>query len=257
MTNNNSVLFVTAFKDIGRGSWGNYFQRSQSKYIENFDNLAKLPIRLICFCEKDVEAILHQQCRFYNTHPYEPHGTFLQYMDKERELMDSPAFKDLVRNRIDPETNKPGYNLVNHNKFWFIKKAKIMFPNYTHYAWLDFGLIQDKAGIPQQFDFSRLKDKIVYGIPEVFPIDSIPTPLQACSNAASSPMLFGGEFFCPAESVDWFFETYHQMVQKYYSMGLVDDDQEMIKQIIKSEPERFDLVVTHDWSRLLRSFAVP
>lgn len=250
------VLFVTAFKDLGRTSWAG-FERSVDQYVEWFSLLAALPIRLICFCEPDIAAILGERCGFYNTYPYEEHDTFLRFLDKEREIMESKSFKALVGHRTDPETNKPGYNSVNHNKTWFLKRAKSMFSTaaYTHYAWIDFGAIREPKKL-EQFDFSGLGSKIVYGVPNPLVLSELPTPIEACRNV-SNQTLYGSEFYCPAELVDWYYQVYYDKVMWYYANTLVDDDQEIVKQLIKDHPASFELIPTGKWFELLSHFKTP
>jgi len=249
---NNSVLFVTAFKDLGREDWAG-FKRPVSQYIEWFRNLSVLPIRLICFCDKDIESLLQNTCDFYNTYPYEEQTTFLQFIDKERDIMNSTDFKNIVRHRNDPETNKPGYNSVNHNKFWFIKKARSMLPNYTYYAWVDFGCYRERDAGSFQYDFSSLGNKIVYGVPKKIDIVSLLSPINACINM-NNQCLFGSEFFCPSDLVEWYYNEYYNMVMYYYSQNLVDDDQEIVKQILKIHSDKFALIVTDGWFQLLKTF---
>jgi hypothetical protein len=253
---NNSVIFVTAFKNLNRHNWKG-FERSLDNYINYFENLSIVPIRLICFCENDVRVILNNKLKFYNTYPYKPEETFFRFISKEKTIMESIEFKNLVKHRNDPETNKPGYNLVNHNKVWFIKRCKEMFPNYTHYAWIDFGCIRSKAKIPQQVDFKFLStNKITYACEKPINIGKLLTPVEACKNF-NNQNLMGSEFFCPKDMVDWYYEEYYKMVMKYYENNLVDDDQEIVKQILRSHADKFNLVVTGAWFELLNRFKVP
>jgi hypothetical protein len=252
----NSVLFVTAFKNLDRHNWKG-FERSIDNYIEWFKNLSMAPIRLICYCDNDIADILKHKLQFLNTYPYEEKDTFLRFIDKEQEIMESAYFKDLVSPRNDPEINKPGYNSVNHNKVWFIKRAKSMFPSYTHYAWIDFGFIRETENIPIQLDFHCLsKDKITYACKKPIHIDKLLTPIEACKNI-NSQCLLGGVFFCPKDMVDWYYEEYYNMVMWYYKNNLVDDDQEIVKQILKSKSNKFDFIITGGWFKLLKHFQVP
>jgi hypothetical protein len=252
----NTVLFITAFKNLQRESWIN-FERSVEEYIQWFKNLSSIPIRLICFCDKEIETILHNECGFYNTYLYNEHDTFLRFIDKEKEIMESEEFRVLINNRNDPEVNKPGYNCVNHNKVWFLKKAKEMFPTYSHYAWIDFGCIRTQE-FPEQLDFTNLGNKITYASKNYFTVDQILTPLEAVKNGpTNNPDLFGSEFFCPNELVEWYYNEYYKLVLSYYSNNLVDDDQEMVKQLLKKYTDKFEIIVTHRWFSLLNNYRVP
>jgi len=253
---NKSVIFVTAFKNLDRHNWKG-FERSVENYINYFENLSIVPIRLICYCEDNVRDILHNKLKFLNTYPYKPEETFFRFIDKERTVMNSSQFKNLVKHRNDPETNKPGYNSATHNKAWFIKRCKEMFPNYTHYAWIDFGYIRSKDNVPEQLDFSSLPtDKILFSTMKPFKIDRILNPIEACIDI-NNQTLIGGIYFCPKDMVDWYYEEYYNMVIKYYENNLVDDDQEIVKQLLKTHSDKFKLVVTGGWFELLNYFKVP
>jgi len=253
---NNSVIFVTAFKNLNRHNWEG-FERTVDNYINYFENLTMIPIRLICYCEDDVRNILHTKLKFVNTYPYNSEETFFRFIDKEKEVMNSVQFKNLVKHRNDPETNKPGYNSATHNKVWFIKRTKAMFPNYTHYAWIDFGYIRTKDNIPQQLDFTHLLDnKILFSTMKQFQIDKLSNPIQACIDI-NSQTLIGGIYFCPKNMVDWYYQEYYKMVMNYYANNLVDDDQEIVKQLLRSHSHKFNLVATGAWFELLNTFKVP
>ena len=251
----NTVLFVTAFKDLNRETW-NGFERSVTNYVDWFKHLSMIPIRLICFCEKDVEEILHTKFNFYNTYPYEQENTFFIHLEREKQVMETESFKDLVRHRHDPETNKPGYNLVQHNKFWFVNRAKKMFPHYSHYSWIDFGCIRGAEHIPAQFNFESLGNRIVYSTLHHLDPCTILSPVDACKNF-NNPSLDGSQFFCPSELVEWFYNEYYNMVMWYYDNTLVDDDQEIVKQVVKAHPDRFELIPTGGSFRLLNRYSVP
>ena len=252
MTDN--VLFVTAFKDLGRENLLG-FERSTDTYISWFKSLIMLPIRLICFCEKDIEQRLKIECNFYNTYSYDTEHNFCKYIDKENEIMNSESFKSLTEHRRDPEVNKPGYNNVNHNKIYFVNKAKIIFPTYTHYAWIDFGYIRDKQ-IPEQLDFSSLRDKIIFFSPNQINCSELLYPIDALLNQ-SYQIIYGSPFICPNNLVEWFYEKYYNMVMLYYANNLVDDYQEIVKQIIKTEYKMFEIKISNGRFEALNYFSVP
>jgi hypothetical protein len=246
MTNN--VLFITSFKDLGREKWLNY-ERSVDQYITWFKSLSVAPIRLICFCEKDIEQRLQSECNFYNIYPYDEENSFCKFIDKENEIMNTDSFKELTCHRKNPEVNKPGYNNVNHNKIFFINKAKKMFPKYTHYAWIDFGYIRNNQ-VPEQLDFTLLGDKIIYHAPQKLNIQNIQSPIEALKNE-NNQALMTSSFICPTALVEWFFEKYSNMVFWYYQNNLVDGDQEIVKQIIKTEYEKFEIIISEQCFQML------
>ena len=49
-----NILFITAFRDIGRENWTGWLKRTNEEYIEYFKNLAyNISYKLIVFVEKD------------------------------------------------------------------------------------------------------------------------------------------------------------------------------------------------------------
>ena len=52
----------------------------------------------------------------------------------------------------------PEYNIVNHNKVIFLKRAKSLFPNYSHYSWIDFGFLREDKYIISNFNWKLLNN---------------------------------------------------------------------------------------------------
>ncbi len=124
------VLFVTAFKDIGRSDWNSYYQRHTDEYLSYFGNLLQtLSDNFICFCEEEISLKLLTTYSFKNSYPYEKDNTFYKFLDKEQDIINSRKFKDLVKERSNnPECFSAEYNIVNHNKVIFLKEQRICFP---------------------------------------------------------------------------------------------------------------------------------
>lgn len=252
----NSVIFVTAFKDLNRGEWGHGFTRSVDTYLSWFKNLTKLPIRLICYCEKEVEERIHSELGFFNTYPYEPENTFLIHVDKEREIMESPAFKNIVNHRNDPETNQPSYNLVNHNKYCFVKRTKDTFPGYSYYAWIDFGYLRNENELYSSFKFDTINSELLFStMDNNIQYEFIKTQKELCIRPQTA--ILGGLFFVKKESVDWLIEQYTAVLYEYYSLNLVDDDQALILQLYKKFPEKFTLRFVSGWFEFIKEFVIP
>ena len=251
----NTVLFITAFKSLNREFWTGW-ERSDDEYLNYFKNLSLLPIRLICFCEDNIKNILNDKYQFNNTYPYEPDDTFLKFIDTEKKIMESIEFINLTKHISDPNVNKPGYNSVNHNKVWFIKRAKKMFPNYTHYAWIDFGFFR-VSNIPEQLDFNKLGDKIEYCSLDLINIDNLLNPIDALIKIKDYPTLCGSSFICPNNLVEWYYDIYYNMVMLYYLNNIVDDDQEIVKQILRIHSDKFKIIIQTNWFTHLNLYTVP
>jgi hypothetical protein len=252
--NNNTVLFFTAFKDLGRKSWGEY-GRSMELYLSWFANLTTLPINLICYCDDDVGEKIKQQIGFTKTYPYDIEHTFYnKYYDREKAVFDSNYFKILTGHRTSPECRNFGYNLVNHNKYSFLKRTKEQFPNYTHYAWIDFGYCRSSPSI-QSFDFTSLSNKILFSAFYTPNDKEDTTPTTLCINPKNiNPfnIIQGSSFIVNNNDVEWLHDEYEKIMQEYYAATLIDQDQAHILQLYKKYPERFDLHITSEWFSLLK-----
>ena len=250
---NNTVLFITAFKDINRGSWA-IFTRSIQDYLSWFKNLTQTPIKLICYCDEDIKQHIVKECEFTDVYPYDAEETFFKYIDKEKSIMESEYFKHLIAHRCKPEVNRPGYNIVNHNKFVFVQRAKNMFPNYSHYSWIDFGYIREKTSIPQTLDFRTLDDiKVIYSAFWEPNPDHIRAPVVQCQYP--DDVIQGSMFIVPKNKVDWLLEEYTKMVMYYFENNLVDDDQALIMQLYKQHHTEFTLIIRENWFELLNYYA--
>jgi hypothetical protein len=253
VSNNNSIIFVTAYKDLGRENWKG-FERSREDYINYFKKLYRNHIRLICFCEEEISDILNKELGFKNCYPYDSEHTYYRYLEKEKEIMNSNDFKNIVSHRKEhPECCIPEYNIVNHNKVIFLQRAKNMFPEYTHYSWIDFGCIRNDDNIFVNFDWTELKPQIHYSAFYKPNVDDIKCPKDICVDAPT--ILQGSIFIVPNNLVDWYVDTYTSTLEWFHQLNLVDDDQGVIIQIYKKHSDKFILHTTNEWFKLLHSFS--
>ena len=253
-----SIIFFTAFKDLGRESWGQY-GRSLDLYLSWFANMAKLPINLICYCDDDTAVKINEKTGFSATYPYDIENTFYsKYYEREKDIFESDYFKTLTGHRISPECRNLGYNLVNHNKYSFLKRTKDRFPNYSHYAWIDFGYCRTEP-LMRTFNFNNLSDKILFSAFYV-PHDLEDTdPTTLCINPKNiNPfnIIQGSAFIVNKNDVNWLHDEYEKIMLEYYDMKLIDQDQAHILQLYKKYPERFELHITPDWFTLLARYDV-
>lgn len=252
ITEMSSVLCVTAFRDINRGSWsGRHAQwvRSVDEYISWFSNLAKLPVDLVCFCDEPVASKICNQTKFSNIFPYDEQDTFFKYIEKERDVMNNNNYKSLLSHRINhPEHSIPEYNIVQHNKTSFVRRASNMFPTYTHYAWIDFGYIRDQNSIPNTIDWSPVAtERIHYAtFQHINDPSHIQDPLVNCIHAPS--IVQGSMFILPRTLATWYESAYTTILtEQFYKKELTDDDQAIVLQVYKNHFDMFDMHVVPEW----------
>lgn len=249
IANDKRVLFISAFKDLGRSEW-NHYKRTTEQYIEYFGNLLKCNLNLICFCEEPISKILNDKYNFNKTYSYDKDDTFYKYLDIDTEIINSNDFNKLIEHRKNhPECFSPEYNIVNHNKVLFIQRAKKMFPSYSHYVWIDFGYLRNSNQSIIEINENNLPTKIKYSSMFIPKLSEIPNPIESCCLAPE--IIQGSMFIVPSSLVDWYAEKYTKMIEYYQSLNIVDDDQGLVLQIYKQNPEYFELYVTKEWFTLL------
>lgn len=253
-----SVLCVSAFRDIRRGEWAGrhaQWKRTNENYIEWFLNLAQAPIDLVVFCDDPtVRARAPPHVRVL---PYDEADTMFRYLAREREVMADPGFQSLVAHRVaHPEHSIPEYNLVQHSKTSFVRRASQLFPGYTHYAWVDFGYVREPRLIPREVVWDRIAtDRITYAAFVAPTPDQIPDPARMCVEATS--FLQGSMFILPAHLASWYEKAYEEILCAYQAACLADDDQALALQVYKRHPERFRFLVIPEWFAIFRTWCRP
>ena len=249
----NIPLFVTAYKNIGRENWQGEFKRTDDDYIQYFGNLCKSNFDLICFCEPYIAEILKTRFGFNNCFQYDICNTFFHYLPIEESIIQSSTFQHLTRHRGDPECRIPEYNIINHNKCIFIQRAMQMFPDYSHYAWIDFGYIHNKEYILTEFDWSKLSpDKIhISSHNEPSPCNIRPPWVVCVEDTLGNYAFAGGLIVIPNAVVQWYFQTYHETLVSFYNQQLVHDDQGVFLQLYK---EHHDKVLVYVFKNSPREF---
>jgi hypothetical protein len=242
------VCCVTAFKDINRGEWdksGVKNQRKTEEYLTWFGHLANLPIDLICFCDEPVASQIRQRTSFNKIYPYNDYDSFAKYLNVEKSIMNNPNFKNILAEsgKAAPEHTVPWYNVVNHNKVKFVRRAYEMNSGYTHYAWIDFGHQRGPSSKNISWDH-LLNNSINYAVDKKYNYNKIPEPEEIVKNKDEFTHLVQGALFVlPASLVRWYESAYEESLREYYSKNVVDSDQSIALRVIKNYPEKFKLHV--------------
>ena len=248
-----TILFVSAFKDIGRGSWKNS-GRSVDQYVSWFSNVAtRIKYPLVVFVEEPVRKRLSQ----YTLSPTmtihdlnEVNTFFTHYVEKEREIMESASFKSKIHpDRRDlAETTSAEYNLVNHSKINFVRHAKDLYPEHDFYSWIDFGMFRDLDVIPRDLRVSE------YPTNFIFHALSHPGPKRTEEDMLHTNQVFltGSTFVIPRDQVDSYEQLYENKIKAWQKRGISDDDQSLILQLYYDNRDKFHLVEDGEWFRLFR-----
>jgi hypothetical protein len=240
-----NTMFVTAFRDIGRGSWKHY-QRPNSEYINYFLLMAEnIKHPLIVYLEKplleDLEVrLVHKKNIIFK--PIDSVKTFYDtHIEKERTIMNSGTYTSLVpeRRRINPEHCVPEYTLMMHSKVNFLAAARAQyFCDYGYFAWIDFGHVRELGTIPGVINKNLLGDKIIYRI------SNLPPALRPTAKmmlASDKIYLSGSSFVVPSELVLRFEELWSKKLDEFQTTGVCDDDQNLALQLYYDDPSMFQL----------------
>ncbi len=253
-----TILFVTAFKDIRRDLWG-VVPRSKYDYVRDFVPLAEtLKYNLIVYVEDDV----YETLKAYNfpsniilIHSKEVQNTFFdRFLESEKEIMYSEEYKSKipVDRKGAPEHIYPEYTLINHTKINYVANAKKRFPSYEYYSWLDFGAARINIhDVPKNIILDRLQPKISYLVLNQPPL----TRVKEDDMLKSHTIYFPGGQFIVHTSLGEIFETLvEDKLLEWRKKWVCDDDQNLILQLYFDRPELFQLYHRNEWLSLFRVF---
>ena len=252
VSNDSSILFVTAYKDIGRSNWNNY-NRTNEKYFECFIKLTKnIKYNLIVFISDDIRNILITHYEFNSNIIFKnlnDADTFIdKYLDQDLLVMSSDKYKSMIPydRKTNPEHVYSEYNLINHSKINFVSASKKMYPDYEFYSWIDFGYVQDERNIPYNINTCRLPHKIIYHC-----ILRPTNKIEAYDMLKSHDIyLTGSSYIIHSSMVELFEELYENKIKEWLKLGITDDDQNLILQLYYDSPDHFHLIQSNKWFSL-------
>jgi hypothetical protein len=249
-----NVLYVTAFKNIGRQNWSS-FQRPNEIYYNEFFRLYAYCPNLIAFVDegtkqfiKDTEAF--DMNRIYD---YDEKETFFKdCLHVEETIMNTDEYKKLVEHRLHhPEHFCAAYNIVNHNKVVFLQRAKQMYPDYDYYIWVDFHYtVNNDSGNQFPKHIAHLpRDKV--SICSYMECDHI--PFLSCKEIACAGLdiIYGAVIVVPAELIEDLYEEYEYQLQENYRNHCVDDDQGIHLSIFLRIPHFYHLIPITHWGQAI------
>jgi hypothetical protein len=257
------IIYVTAFKDIRREQWRS-FNRTKEEYIDLFLNLARkltCDQRLIVYCETDMCDKLKGLSLSLNLNAHIEYRSwddvdtfYKRYLEVEKRVMASTEYKSklaLAPHRLPhPEHIYAEYNLVNHSKVNFIRHTKNIYPDYTFYTWLDFGLCRNPDDCPINVCMPLIaKDKITYlALKDPRSVKMDPAIMLQTDDI----YLTGSLFIVHTGKVESFEEAFKNKILEYHRRCLSDDDQSVVTQIYWDQPDWFNIVLDTEWFSLFR-----
>jgi hypothetical protein len=248
-----SILFVSAFKDIGRSRWPIY-TRSNEEYIRYFMDLAmNIKYKLIVFIEPHIREILVSKqlpsniilldCNLVRTF-------YDKFIESETTIMNSQTYKNKIpsHRKTNPEHWNPEYNLVNHNKINYVAYCRREFPEYEFYSWLDFGCIRNAViNVPKNINYEKLHCKISYLV-----LVPIPSKILSANEMLHSHTVYlaGSQFVVHKDLVEKFEKLYEEQLLEWQAESICDDDQNLVLQIYNKNKDIFELFPSNEWFTL-------
>jgi glycosyltransferase involved in cell wall biosynthesis len=264
------ILWVTAFRDIKRDTWP-LATRTIEEYFTYFQHLIE-PIgkELVCFIdEPHAERVRKLGVR---TLPYDIEDTYIpKHYPRHKELIDSRAFHHLLPEHLrdQAEYTIPDYALTLYSKQCFIRRASDLFPEYTHYAWIDFGYARSKDDVES---FSNIyknvpNDQIYISSFRRLDFDENHEPVLGDWGSdivephnwnnwllwMRAPMwiIQGNLWFVPKKLTHWVEEQMDRSIERQHAAGLIVSHEEPLwLPIIHDFRSRFKINIKTDWRNI-------
>lgn len=252
----NSIIFSTAFKDIGRNDWL-FYKRSNEEYIKNFLFLAKnIRYKLVVYLDDNMFDIMSEYS--FNSNIMfikmsEVDTFFNEFAESERNMINSNEYKLKLSSyrQNNPEHWCAEYNLINHSKINFVSHTKKIYPMYEYYGWIDFGCIMNNIDdIPKNINFKKLHKKISYLALKELPAEKISANTML---KVDDIYLAGSQFITHNSLVEKQEQLYRDLLQSWKKEIICDDDQNAILQIYFNNKDLFELFYTSEWFSLFRN----
>jgi len=249
----NDILFITAFKDIGRNNWSSH-KRTNEDYFNYFLNITNnIDYTLVVYLDDEIQNELLSKYSFGKNIIFDKiknvDSFYEKYLEEERRVISSPEFqKKLPKHRFrkHPETWSAKYTLINHSKINFVSNAKKNYPDYKFYSWIDFGYVREINSLPKNININKLQEKIIY---QVFKIPQ--KRLNAIQMLQIDEAVIAGSAFIVANNlVETFENIYENKIKLWHQHYICDDDQSLVLQLYHENKNFFYLIQDNNWFSL-------
>lgn len=260
--------FVTAFKDLDRGSW-NSFCRSNDEYFKRFEALLDTSYPLVVFIDDQYETLVknlvnkvRRQSNVWthviavDDHFLNKHIHAYNLLEREKAIMSSSEYRLKTAHRQHhPEHCIPEYTIINHCKIDFVDYVMNELQDVIQcetYGWIDFGYIEDRVRLDRNNLNINTIDKAHVNYVALQVPGSDDGDIE--QNLVKAPDRFAGAFFAGGrEALSRYRELYHDALEYFASKNIADDDQAVTLSVYHQHPELFRLKVG-DWKGALQVF---
>lgn len=247
------IMFVSAFKDIGRDSW-NAFKQSTDEYLRRFDLLSSnLSYPMVIYVEDSMRHLVKMRPGLIIM-SLEGVNTFLkEYESIETAIITSSEYQSLIplRRKSNPEHLYASYNLINHSKVNFVQNTSRLFSEFDHYIWINFGCIYNVANVPLRIDTKKLPRRVMYHGLDPLPKREV-DPLEMLRT--DNVYIMGSMFAVHRDWIDRYVRVYRQELERWHSLNVSDDEQNMVYQLVTKYPDMFEVVKGREWFTLFKDY---
>ena len=268
------IIFVTAYRDIGRSNW-NVIPRTNETYCNNFYKYAsRIKYNLVVFIEEKIKSYLLDNYNFNSNiifYDIDLTDTFFKkYLNTENSIINSIIYKKKIPEHRNgaPEHLYAEYNLVNHSKINYVRKAKELFNGYKFYTWIDFGIrLPENSTVYNSINLKNIPKKIIYQNLGLFlPEKNVET--EPDMMLSSHTIYFAGSIFIVHADLVLTYELlYENKLRELQEKYIVDDDQNVVLQLYLDNKDIFFMpsvtkfpelnipIGTNEWFKLYEFFA--
>ena len=242
-----TAIFVTAFYDIGRNSWDNYYNRNMDAYINSLNKIIlNIDNQIVIFLDDRYlnKVIKRDNVLIIPINDEWLHNNTLgwKFLEVTKIIMNSEKYINLVGHKDNPEHKYPHYVTIVNCKLDFITIAYNTLKINTNYIWIDAGYLHTVDSLESNILFNKTPtDKILlFLVNSIIPqdFDIIHTLIHA------RPLVTGGLFIIPHQYIYLLYNTYFKCVKKLIDLNIVDDDQHILLQCIATIGfDHFNLII--------------
>ena len=256
--NNKKLLCISAFLEIGRGTWKNH-ARTTEQYLNHFAMFwGNINAEVIIFCEDYFKPLIEEKITEFqktgekfksqvNIQIFKRENLYhIKNINKIKNIQQSEEMKRYSRRDLSgpPEYTSPEWTAIMLSKPFFLKMAqdKNLIPKDVNtIAWADFGIAHCGhnpiyvESIKNKFLVEPIENKIVFFNKR--DVDFIADPWYL-NNSWDDTYAVGGFYLIPKNMIDIFNEKFNNVVfDILMKQNIIDDDQTVMSLVGKIYPD--------------------
>jgi len=257
-----NITIVTAFLNINRGDWKNH-NRSIDNYVNSFKKYLNYGYKIILFLDDTIDLTISSEnitVIKINREWLSNNCQMWSYLKITSDIMFSEKYRNLVKNRNNPENNYPEYNVIMHCKMDFLKYSIENF-KLNFVVWSDFGYhnsIAKNETITSILDINKFNvNKLNFCLRNKVPVDyNSNNILEAEKMLVSAPEIFTGSFFAGnSQNILKLYNLYRISLEELHNINITDDDQHIYLCCYLKNPNLFELYLNESkWPVALKYF---